>query len=99
VTSPIRYRWLEADEFDPRRRVRVVTHHGFEGYIVRWTESCSGCRYPDGSNDGCRECGHTGKRRVSMFRPFDERAFQAWCDQRWARRERLLAFWRRKAVA
>jgi hypothetical protein len=37
--------------------------------LAQWTESCSGCRYPDGTNDGCHECGYHGVCRVSMFLP------------------------------
>ncbi|AYO76411.1 hypothetical protein [Sphingobium yanoikuyae] len=37
---------------------------------VSWTESCSGCSYPDGSNEGCSECGYHGRVRRGMWVPF-----------------------------
>lgn len=108
MADPIRYRTLEATEFEPRRRVRVVVRHGFEGYIIRWTDTCSGCRVDFMEYDeklripigmGCSECGYTGKRHGGMFMPFDRRAFEAWCDKRWERRERLIRFFHSKRSA
>lgn len=60
------------------KRRRVVMYRGYEGYTVRWTQCCSGCsehegytRGPDSGN-GCSECGHIGKRRMSDWVPFDK---------------------------
>jgi hypothetical protein len=109
------YRYITVDDRDDggeRRRYRVVKHHGFEGYFVRFVQTCSGCHESVDGYDvgeyafdqknritlgaGCHECGYTGKRRVVWFVPLDEAAFEAWLDKLWERRERLLAFWRRE---
>lgn len=53
--------------------------------IARWTSSCTGCFESEDGNPvgeysydhkamchvgaGCRECGHTGKRRIEMWVP------------------------------
>lgn len=86
ATSPTRYRLLDDD--GKRRRVKVVVHRGFEGFVVRWTDSCSGCHetedgYSVGSYEydakaqcelgaGCDECGHRGKVRRAEWVPFDD---------------------------
>lgn len=65
----------------------VVTVDGVEGFVVEFTESCSGCHetvegYETGDYNydekaqcyvgaGCDECGFTGKRRRSEWVPFD----------------------------
>lgn len=74
------------------RRYRIVMNEGFEGFVVRWTSTCTGCfesedGYPVGSypfdegaqchvGAGCRECGYTGKTRSSMWVPFDSAAWR-----------------------
>jgi hypothetical protein len=71
-------------------RVMVVENRGHDGYVVRWTQSCSGCHetnegyetglYPYDEKAqcyvgaGCSECGYTGKRRMEWWIPFDPRA-------------------------
>ncbi len=68
-------------------RSKVVTVDGIDGFIARWTDSCTGCyescdgypsgRYPVDPKHGCRvgagchECGYTGKRRYETWAPFD----------------------------
>ena len=37
---------------------------------IGWTESCSGCVYPDGTNEGCSECGYHGRVRSGMWVPY-----------------------------
>ena len=61
---------------------KVVMFKGVEGYVVRWTENCSGCtNYVDGHLDngphGCSECGFTGRSRREHWVPFDMGAAQA----------------------
>lgn len=41
--EPRRYRMVALGCDGELQRVLVVKHHGFEGYFVRWTDSCSGC--------------------------------------------------------
>jgi hypothetical protein len=104
MSAPIRYRTVT--DFDGNKsRHRVVIHRGFEGFIARWTSVCTGCsehgEYTAGPDigSGCHECGYTGKRRSAMFIAFDEGAFMAFEDRRWARRERLLNYWREQKGA
>jgi hypothetical protein len=68
----------------------VVTVDGVDGFIVEFTDSCSGCHetidgyetgdYPYDAKAqcyvgaGCQECGHTGKRRRREWVPFDAMA-------------------------
>jgi len=110
----IRYRML--DDGESRHRVRVVMRGKFEGFVVRQTDSCTGCfetvdGYPAGNypydekaqcyiGAGCHECGYRGKVRRAEWVPFPEvhEAWSRWCDARWKRRERLLAFWRARAA-
>jgi hypothetical protein len=110
VADPIRYRRIDATEFDPRRRVRVVMYRGWEGYEERGVGPCTGCHeYGEyggcscGANPciglGCDECGYTGKRRWRHWIAFDMDAFIVWEFKRYERRERLLAFWRRQRSA
>lgn len=86
-----RYRTIGDDEFG-FQRVRVVINDGHEGYIARWTESCTGCfesedGHPVGDYDwdqkrgcyvggGCSECGYHGVRRVEYWIPFDLDAWE-----------------------
>ncbi len=86
MKEPTRYRTVEEVG-----RVKIVTHDGFEGYVVRWTGSCSGCfetedGHPVGSypwdnkakcyvGAGCEECGYTGKRRNVVWIPIDINAW------------------------
>jgi hypothetical protein len=71
------------------RRVRVVRHLGFLGYVVRWSECCSGCTdTPEMTaaperGFGCHECGHTGRRRREFFVPFNHTGFDQMQDRRW----------------
>lgn len=115
MTERIRYRLIDPFADGKRQRVKVVMFRGFEGFIARWTDSCSGCTelgdYGGGSQyydtdtkhhcligAGCEECGYTGKRRQEMWIPFDHAAFSAFDDRRWARRERLIAYFRKRAA-
>jgi len=91
MTESIRYRRL-----DDGTRVKVVTNEGFEGYVARATLPCTGCHHTDEGYStgqfqydpkakcevgfGCHECGYTGKRRWSMWVPFNITA--------WSRHER-----------
>lgn len=58
-------------------RSLVVVVDGEEGYVIRYTRSCSGCdetgEYtgPSERGSGCEECGYTGKRRSEEWVPFD----------------------------
>lgn len=72
---------------DQGKRRLVVPHWitGVAGYIVKYTQLCSGCTdYGDYGTAygpfGCDECGYTGKRRVEHWVPFDfgeaDRAFR-----------------------
>ena len=81
------------------RRYKVVLHEGFEGFVVRWTATCTGCHetedgYPVGSypfdekakchlGAGCQECGYRGKVRQQMWIPFDYAAYSRWEDEQW----------------
>lgn len=103
----IRYRTFEDYDGQHLRR-RVVVRNGFEGYIERWTDDCSGCTEQGEYGGmlygpfGCEECGYTGRRRTAVWIPFPDHAvaYERWRDQRWERRERLLHFFRsRRAVA
>ena len=87
TTTKLRYRKVGNDEFG-YRRVKVVDYEGMEGFVVSFTESCSGCfefneglgldayEYDDKNGcyigAGCEECGYTGKRRQEHWVPFDE---------------------------
>lgn len=64
--------WDEADQRAGFRLDRRKAWAFVEGELcesVSWTESCSGCVYPDGTNDGCSECGYHGKVRRGMWVP------------------------------
>ena len=56
---------------------KVVVLGGVDGYVVHWTQSCSGCdEVPEMTarserGIGCHECGYTGKRRQEFWCPFD----------------------------
>jgi hypothetical protein len=111
MADPIRYRTID-DGDGNRTRCKVVLLNGFEGFVVRWTDSCTGCYesedgHPVGEYDydsknhcaigaGCKECGYTGKSRRVEWLPFDAEAYDAWWDKRWARRERLLSYFSRR---
>lgn len=64
------------------RRVLVVVVDGFDGYVVRHTQHCSGCTEvpemtsPPDRGFGCEECGYTGRRRWEHWIPFDVGAFE-----------------------
>jgi hypothetical protein len=95
----VRYRTVDNGD-GKRTRHKVVLHHGFEGFVVRWTDSCSGCYetedgHPVGEYDydpkhncaigaGCEECGYTGKSRRAEWIPFDDQ-FEAY-DAWWDKR-------------
>lgn len=49
-----------------RRFVYTVCLEGILSTTGKFTGKCSGCEAMDGSNFGCSECGHTGKR-VTYF--------------------------------
>jgi|SRR5882757_2906332 len=86
MTGPVRYR---IDDEGKRRK--VVLNEGHEGFVTRWTGSCSGCfEFNEGwgldsyeydskhkcyIGGGCSECGYTGKRHDSFWVPFDMRAW------------------------
>lgn len=97
LTFPVPRRYRVTDNGSRARVVLFRVHrHMFEGFIARWTESCSGCCYEDGSNDGCAECGYTGKRREAVWVPFDGvyAALEHAQNERQRRRDRLVAFFR-----
>jgi hypothetical protein len=54
---------------DRRRNYAII--NGEVCSLVRFTEKCSGCVYPDGTCGGCEECGFTGKRINEMYLPHD----------------------------
>ncbi len=76
---------------------KVVTYDGFDGFLVRWTQSCSGCfetedGHPVGDypfdekakchlGAGCEECGYHGKVRNEHWVPFDLGAYAAHRDR------------------
>ena len=86
MTEPVRYR-----KDREGKRYRVVLNEGHEGFVTRWTESCTGCfEFNEGwglehyeydakhkcrIGAGCSECGYTGKRRASFWVPFDMTAW------------------------
>lgn len=96
--KPRRYRTVDLCDGETMR-VMVVEFRGHEGYIARWTASCSGCHetnegyetglYPYDKKAqcyvgaGCHECGYTGKRREAMWIPFDYAAWSDDEDRRW----------------
>jgi len=49
-----------------RRFVYTACPEGILSTTGKFTGKCSGCEAMDGSNFGCSECGHTGKR-VTYF--------------------------------
>jgi hypothetical protein len=67
---------MRRDQHDGKLH-RVVVLGGVEGYVVSWTQSCSGCdEVPEmtarsEAGIGCHECGYTGKRRQEFWCPFD----------------------------
>lgn len=66
-------------------RRKVAAHLGVEGYYVTVSIECSGCTDVGDYGTkygpfGCRECGHTGRRRHHVFEPFDGAAFMAALD-------------------
>jgi len=102
--KPIRYRVVDDGVMPGPRRVRVVLFRGWEGYVHRWTDYCSGCtEHGDYGTQygpfGCDECGYTGKRRNSMFVAFDRVAYEKWSDSRWERRQRLERYFRERRRA
>ncbi len=76
---------------------KVVRYDGFDGFIVRWTQSCSGCfetedGHPVGDypfdekakchlGAGCEECGYRGKVRNEHWVPFDLGAYASHQDR------------------
>lgn len=65
--------WPEADEQAGFRLDRRKSWAFVEGELcesISWTQSCSGCSYPDGSNGGCSECGYHGVVRSGMWIPW-----------------------------
>lgn len=54
-------------------RTRVVRRKGVDGFVIRFSSACSGCkdeRDPHAhSGAGCRECGYTGRRRRAEWMP------------------------------
>jgi len=87
VTQKTRYRVHDG------RRYKVVRFRGFEGFIVRWTASCTGCLETEDGHHvghydfdekakchlgaGCEECGYHGKTRREEWVPFDEADYLA----------------------
>lgn len=68
--------WDEADcragfRLDRRKAWAFVDGQLCES--LSWTASCSGCSYPDGTNEGCSECGYHGKVRSGMWVPYETR--------------------------
>ncbi len=98
MTNRIRYRMYDG------KRYRVVMNEGFEGFVVRWTATCTGCYesedgHPVGEYDfdqksgcaigaGCEECGYTGKSRRAEWCPFDYAAYSKHSDEQWNKKVR-----------
>lgn len=80
------------------RRYKVVMRDGFDGFVVRWTDECTGCTeredghlVGDYSYDtkarcvvgcGCHECGYSGKSRREEWIAFDG-AYYEDQDRKW----------------
>ncbi len=93
------------------RRYKVVVYDGFEGFVVRWTATCTGCcETEDGHHvghydfdekakchlgAGCEECGYHGKVRREEWVPFDTKAYSKHIDEQWTAEQRM----RRTALA
>lgn len=58
---------IAGKRLDRRRRYAVIEDELCAGYS--FTQRCSGCAYDDGTNEGCDECGYTGKRRHHQWAP------------------------------
>lgn len=94
MTETVRYR-----KDDEGRRHKVVLNEGHEGFMVQWTDACTGCfEYIDGHapmgsvwdskskchvGGGCHECGYTGKVRHRMWIPFDITAWDRYFNRDW----------------
>ncbi len=67
------------------RLSRIVVAHGVDGYVVRWTEHCSGCTEtpemttPEPRGIGCKECGYCGKRVHVDWVPIDYEKYEKQC--------------------
>jgi hypothetical protein len=77
---------------------KVVMHEGFEGFVVRWTDECTGCTEREDGHlvgeygwdpkakctvgAGCDECGYTGKSRRAQWVAFDG-AYYEYEDRKW----------------
>lgn len=78
----------------------VVMHRGWEGYVVSWTEECSGCTERGDYGAllsgpcGCADCGYTGKRRRREWVPFDPAGWHAHRDRVYARHDRFCGYLR-----
>jgi len=103
--SDVRYRiWGEGEH---RMRMKVVLNEGHEGFIARWTDSCTGCfEFNEGwglsgysvdpkhkcyIGSGCDECGYTGKVRHAMWIPFDMEAWDKHANADWYEEQRRRA--------
>ena len=51
----------------PPRPLKPRLIDGVWMYVIKFTDTCSGC-----NGSGCRECGHTGKRRRRYEIPASE---------------------------
>lgn len=93
---PRRYRTIDMGDGEKSRHL-VVEWNGKEGFIVRFTTTCSGCfesedGHPVGDypvdpkhncyiGSGCDECGYTGKRRHEEWIPFDLSDWPEWDEE------------------
>lgn len=89
--EPVRYRRTHDG-----KRFRVVMLGKWEGFVVRWSQHCSGCtEYGEFESApergaGCEECGYQGRTRRAEWVPFDAHEYNVWSEARWKRRERLI---------
>lgn len=75
---------MEMDPDAPPVRVKVVRFRGKDGFVVRFTTTCSGCTpgYEESGGGGhergmgCYECGYTGKSRHLEWVPLPKLAKQ-----------------------
>jgi outer membrane protease len=104
VTAPATYRMRRDSEGALHR---VVLHDGFEGFVVKWTATCSGCfesedGHPVGNypfdekakcylGAGCEECGYSGKTRREGWVAFDMGAYAVHEEARYQAEQRQAA--------
>jgi len=62
----VRYSIVKETWEDKPRRVRVVKRHGFEGYVIRITDTCSGCFEGGDYNGNAHHYGYDEKAGCSV---------------------------------